>query len=159
MKLFFLIFTAIIFSNCVRETFFVQRLKLKENEFLKKIPMTEQMELVGSGGQLRYNIKTVDLDFRCHKKLYKSEVKNLVVKYASKFLEIVNGDNELMPYFENYPLTFENLRFSLTFVDENNDFYTEPNIAVAFTLNGDLCMYTYDPISDNLQKIYDEKCF
>lgn len=151
------------------ESVFVKKIMIHESEFAEVISKNEQLYLDGFGGQLQNNIKKISLSYTCYRKLTAEQVKSLVVKNATEFLNIINKDSELKPYIPSYPLTFKNLDFSITFVNEDqissksgfsvydNNFIKEPYVASAYILHGKLYVQIWDKKKQNLVDVISEQ--
>lgn len=76
--------------------------------------------LVGSGGEMMNNIKTVKLSFHIEKKSDVNEARKVIIDMAEEFLSDINADQEIRPFLSNYPFDNKNVEILIGFVDEND---------------------------------------
>jgi len=105
------------------------------------------------------DIKNITLDYEICKNVDIDEARLLLVKYAEELLLSINLNEKARPYLHDYPFTYKNIKFSLTFVQPDMSFTQKPNITYV-TINTsrdhrvDYC--TFDQNARKLRTAYKE---
>lgn len=88
------------------------------NEATRKTAMqlkhTKDLYPCGCGGQTAHGIKTLYLAFNYYKNIDMEEGRKLLVTAVDEFVEVVNGDKRMHPYFKDgYPFTAKNVHVAI----------------------------------------------
>jgi hypothetical protein len=144
--IFFLSLGVVVFMGC--------NMSQHESE---NIPMSEQavnslMGKIARSFKQKYNmracglavamprgvVKELGLDFRIYGPLSRDEIRKVLVRSVQEFLLLVNSDEAVKPYLENYPFTFKNVDISLFLNGFNGNGLDDPHIGIAGISKGKL---------------------
>ena len=81
---------------------------------------THQAKLFGIGGGFPDKITSLNMSFRVCGPMGIDEARVLMVSSTQHLLKLVNENERIRPYLDNYPFTSENLEYSFFVVDKNN---------------------------------------
>lgn len=110
------------------------------------------------GGSFRGTIRLIDRGYRTQKFRFDSieQARFFIVKITEKFLQPFNENKEIRMYLHNFPFTAENLLFSVTFTDANQQPLLPPYIAKVLNPGGKLIYYQWDTTTNWYKEIYSE---
>jgi hypothetical protein len=164
------IFAFMILSGCSIEPMHVQQAEKIRNSFTKIIEKTEGWKLFGEGGSVMDNIKKIHLSYTAFECVDIAQARRLIVEKVEALLDKINSDAVARPYLHNYPFTYANIRFSISFIDEMTNHYIKSPTIASVNLNVGKIFYSIyneelgmfetvykEPYEDAL-KIYLEDC-
>jgi hypothetical protein len=162
----------LIFIACFQSLFFVQVLTGANNMYpnadissnktdafvkkaYKKLEKKYNIFICGIGGGVRDKTWLVNLSFtRRGPPLTEIEARKLVVAITEDFLAMINKEEKLIPYMENYPFTTNNVSIAVFSEKKNGEDYCHPYISIASASRGNFMLISYD--SENpMKKITD----
>lgn len=152
----FLIITILFFSSCSNPGHIREADRIT-NLFNKKMKV-ESLVLAGSGGALMDNIKEISLDFKKVQCVDIEQSRLIYVKNVQALLHLINSDEKVRPYLNNYPFTIENVDFTIIFCGLDDFFALPPYIAhvSSYGKNGIIHYSEYNAEKDNLKTVYEE---
>ena len=98
----------------------------------QKIMKEQDVHGIGfGGGKRRSGERFLTLALEADRLASLEEARKLVVDCVEIFLQSLNNEEELRPFFEKYPLSVENIRLEIFFRYEKGYSVRPPNISVA----------------------------
>ena len=89
------------------------------NDHIRHMKDEYQIKAIMSGGGFMDDINKVGFGFSCTEKGSIELARKLIVYGTEKLLKEINDSEEIRPYLHNFPFTAENIRYGVTFFDEN----------------------------------------
>ena len=137
--------------------------KAFENVLYQSAKLLEKkynVSAMGSGGSIPEGIiKGFHLTFKKNATLNKEQCRKLLIAMGTDFLNFVNSNQEVRPYLYKYPFEPKDMRLTIFFSYDNDDYIEPPYISVASYRLGDLTYKTqkYDREKDRIQTITEEQ--
>lgn len=131
------------------------------NDFVKLAYKKYGLVIHGSGGGFLKKINEIDMSFYIKKELTIPEMRLLLIKLSSDFLEKINSGEKSKEYLAEYPFGVDRLNFSITIYDRNykrivNPGSSKEKITFAFTNKNKIKYYIINEEKDHLQKVHEE---
>ena len=79
----------------------------------EKIESTKNLHLIGTGGQMLYNIEMLNLGFECFYEVDIPAARELLVYSVTTLINEVNANQDIRPYLKNYPFTANNIEIDI----------------------------------------------
>lgn len=119
------------------------------------------LELFGIGMAMPDSIHELSLDLASHEHTNIYQARSLILKTSQEFLDQINSSIRLGPHLAHTPFTVSDLKLGICFWDNRNHFYSPPDIAVVYLMNGKIFYCTYDPTqqklsSEDVEESYEE---
>jgi hypothetical protein len=90
--------------------------------------------LEAKGGAMMDNIKLFDISFISPKmNVSDEEAVQQLAALCENFIKKINEDEKIRPYLKNYPITLNNLLFSISYRDKKYNYPPPPFTAYVFT--------------------------
>ncbi|HEY4832305.1 MAG TPA: hypothetical protein VIH61_07080 [Waddliaceae bacterium] len=103
------------------------------------------LALIGSGGSIPdHQVKEFIVHYVANRPMSLDEARNLYVHSVEGLLNLINSNDELKPYLDNYPFTVNNLDLKISYWDPNADGFDPPSVALVFLVRGNICYAYYD---------------
>jgi hypothetical protein len=83
-------------------------------------------------------VKLLGLDFHIRGPLSREEIRKILIESAQDFLTMVNSDEAVRSYLENYPFKIENVHITLFCIDSRGFKLDDPYIGIAGIARGEL---------------------
>ena len=126
----------------------------------KALEKKYNVSAMGSGGSAPMGvISNFTLSFEKKGILTKEECRKLLIAMGTDFLNFVNSNQEVRPYLYKYPFEPKDMRLTIFFSYENDDYIEPPYISVASYRLGDLTYKTqkYDREKNRFKTINEER--
>ena len=107
----------------IREFLYTSSIKLQ-----KKYNIKPSGTVVAMPGGI---VSKLGLSFHLRGPLSQENIRRLIITLSQDFLNIVNSDKTIRPYFEHYPFEIKDIELSLFFVDSKGVGIQKPNISNA----------------------------
>ena len=159
---FFLYIVVIIFTSSCNQNIF-NGLSTDEklaNKILRKAAFQIQektgMFPSGDGARMMDEIKMLALSFRYYQEVSIEQGRELLVTSVEEFLSIINADDKIRPYLNNYPFEPQNIEIAIIFYNPNGSDIKLGELSVLSIIEGTLEYDVNDPKTTFLKTIYKE---
>lgn len=121
------------------------------SQYLKTIPRA--IEVVGIGGSYTGELRYVRTAFKIKAKVDPSQARNLIVPEVKKIMNLFDANKEIRPYLHNFPFTYRNVSYSLSFRDKRGEYYTDGSVAFACIFKDGISYAVHNPITNQFEDI------
>jgi len=151
IHLFIILITSLLLQGCIQES------RPKDVKLAYKVMFETANELkekfglnlIGTGGQMMYDINVMHLSFTSSKNLEIDEARIFLLECCEIFIKNINNFSEIHPYLHNFPVTEKNVKLDIYFkVYGVTAEY--PNVAIAGAHRGNI-VYYYKKKNDELE--------
>ena len=102
------------------------------------------------------NIEMVSLGYHIKRHATVEEARELFIKYSQKLLQRINEDEKMRPFLNQYPFTEKDIRFGLSFVQQNKKEFTDGSVAYVSLVRENIYYYRYDGEKQRFVEILEE---
>lgn len=148
--LFFLSTTCLQAANLPKYPKFAHKIIRECSKDLKK---DQGLYLIGSGGQMAYDIKTIAVHYQCFHALNVEETRKLFVQVTENYISKVNFDANIRPFLHNFPFRFDNMDIMIGFDDSKGGHCGDGSVALVF-LSKRTNEIVYEGYNCETQKFY-----
>jgi hypothetical protein len=129
----------------------------------KKLEKKYNIDLCGIGSGVRDKVWLVNLSFNKYGlPLSEMEARKLIIAITQNFLDLINQEEKIRPYLENYPFTSKNVKIALFNYTENAGNHYHPWITSSSMSKGKTLFMSFDPgmiplrLHDEIYETYEE---
>jgi hypothetical protein len=113
----------LIFSSCQERSEKLDAAYAAMASYSKPLKKEKSWHLRAIGGSFYADVFKLDIGYSIYCQKYTvSEVRRMIVEGIEGLLTHTNKDERVRPYISNYPLTSQDINFSLLFLDEKRHF-------------------------------------
>ena len=129
-------------ANEYRPPIYIELLAKIEKQVEREVLKKYNLNCVGVGGNLMYDVNYVRMEFENRGKLTKEQLRRMLLDINQIYLDKINNNEEIKVYLRKVP--FEKKNINITIYSQNSSGRENrfPNISVALLLDGDL-IYRY----------------
>jgi hypothetical protein len=124
-----------------------------------RLKKERELQPCGSGGQMMNQVKMLELAFVYNKPVDIEEGRKLLVYAVETFVSMINKDERIHPYLNNYPFESENVEIKIVITNPNNSSIEPGKICLLTSKRGNFRYITDDSKSELLKTIYEETFF
>jgi len=124
--------------------------------FVKEQKQRYKLQVCGVGGSIPDKIRKFHFDFDLIMRVDREQAREIYVDMLEHFLQMVNSDEEIRPYLENYPVTNANVEILLTFCDKPLQRVPPPYMAFVFGCKNSIVYDQWDPVTEKFCDAYHE---
>ncbi|GEM_PF-1055380 len=122
----------------------------------KELKTQKNLCLVGTGGQMMYDIKMLAMSFYYYQEVNLRTARELVVYAINKYLSEINSSKEIKPYLHTVPFTAKNIEISIWVFEPNGSNPPLDKIHYISAINGNISYYLDLPETYSRQVICEE---
>lgn len=122
----------------------------------KKLHDEKGLILVGTGGEMMYEIKMLMMSFDYRKVVDVIMARKLLVDCVEEYLLEINSNEKIRPYLHNYPFTPKNIEIEIGFYNPDGSEVASGQINLASAREGKMFYYVDYPEKCTLKAIYEE---
>lgn len=130
-----------------------ERASKLQKQYIKEIKKKYDLTVCGTGAAMPDDIKELKLCFEKEGCYSINEVRELYVKVADGFIDLINDDTAIRPYLHEYPFTENNIELGIIFEDEMGHFVNSNYVASVDVINGKIYFKYYDSKEGRLKNI------
>lgn len=122
------------------------------------LSLANEVVLIGTGGELGHDVKTISLHFTLSKDIDLSEARRIYVTLIEILLKEMNSDKDIRPFLRDYPSTYRNTDVLIGMRNDKGQKPTEEGKLTLICNNGK-GMVSYlveDPINNRAIDFHDE---
>lgn len=123
--------------------------------YSKEISQQECVAIIGTGGSMTKDVKTLYLHVWSENELEVSEARRMYLRILQGLVDKVNANEEVRPYLHDYPFTWKNIDLDLGFHNDNGWVGNE-KVALVTICKGEIFYKIYDQDDDGFRLIYRE---
>jgi hypothetical protein len=161
MRLLLLVITSLFLSGCAQN--FHNRLSSDEelaDECLKKaatrLKAEKDLYLCGTGGRMMDEIKMLALSFNFYKEVNVEEGRELLIEAVKALVDVVNADERIRPYLNNYPFSANNIQIRIFLQKRDFSAFGPDKLSVISSLQGILEYEIDDPETKLFKTVHKE---
>ncbi len=106
------------------------------NRAFVELEMEKGLYPFGTGARMMDQIKMLALAFHYYKEVDIREARELLVTAATKFLNIINSNEEIRPYLDIYPFKPENIQITIYLKNPDGSKFAPEKLCVVSMVNG-----------------------
>lgn len=154
-KILLLVIWSVLMSSCVDSDWLFKYTLNEAVEALTPLSSKYKMKVSGGGGYLGYDIGHIALSVNIYKQVTVEEARRIYVEILDAIVERINKDKKLRPYLREYPMTYNLIKLSLTFLDEKTHY--PPKEYVYYMYKHDILFFDgYHIVKDDFVDLHRE---
>ncbi|MEX0962284.1 MAG: hypothetical protein WDZ28_05465 [Simkaniaceae bacterium] len=125
-------------------------------ETAKKLKEKKNLILIGTGGQMMYEIKMLAMSFDYYQEVDLKTARELIIYIINEYLSAINGSKEIRPYLYEYPFTAKNVEIRIWVFEPNGSNPPLDKIYYISAIDGNLAYYLDLPETHSRRAIHKE---
>lgn len=126
------------------------------NEAFVQLKKEKKLHPFGMGGQMMDQIKKLTWAFLYYEELNIEDARRLLIESGDVILGIVNRNDEIIPYLQNYPFKPENVQIEIYLKKPDGSDFSHDKLCVITMRRGVLDYSATNPETDRLLTVLEE---
>lgn len=89
------------------------------SEYAREVKKTKGLDATGFGGSMLTCVRIISIDFLSNQKVDVDEARKIYVDLVEGFARKINADKKIRIYLHDFPFTWKNTLFTLSFQEKN----------------------------------------
>ncbi|MDP1834389.1 MAG: hypothetical protein Q8K75_00520 [Chlamydiales bacterium] len=118
--------------------------------------MPREIQVIGTGGSFTGEVRYVRTMFCLTAKASVTDARKIVVPEVMKLISAYNSDRQIRPFLHDYPFTYKNAAYSLSFRDKYGNYYSDGSVALVTIHPAGIAYSKHNPATEQLEEILAE---
>lgn len=156
-KIFLVIIWGLIMSSYIDSERLFNTTLSEAVEALDPLFSKYTMEVSGGGGYIGYDIGHIALSVHVYKHVKVDESRRIYVEILDAIVQRINKNKKLRPYLREYPMTYDLIKLSLSFMDKKTYYPAQEYVYYLYKQPNDVLFFRgYDVVTNKFVDLHKE---